>query len=199
MNYKDFSGEIRIRISDDQTRLAEWPERDLTFVDGRVKAMVDRVGTYVLVDMLGWTIEDVAAWTREDGGGMRGEMAHEVYDPRHESWEDFQTPETLAFRTLRTDAALHTMKCWPRYFRALLDGTKTFEIRQADRDFRVGDLLEEVEWDATLEPGSDGWGQDTGRRAIFRITYIMWGPAFGLEDGWVCMAIVPVSQPGGAP
>lgn len=36
---------------------------------------------------------------------------------------------------------VHKLKTWPVYFYAVTAGTKTFEIRKNDRDFRVGDVL----------------------------------------------------------
>ena len=48
---------------------------------------------------------------------------------------------------------IHALKCWPRFFEALADGSKTFEFRDAnDRAFEVGDLLQLYEW----EPGYAG-------------------------------------------
>ncbi|GAY70610.1 hypothetical protein FMV2238Y02_03340 [Streptococcus canis] len=41
----------------------------------------------------------------------------------------------------------HMLKCYPQYFKAVKDGTKPFECRYNDRDFKVGDelLLREYE------------------------------------------------------
>lgn len=42
---------------------------------------------------------------------------------------------------------VHELKTWPTYFRAVADGDKRFEIRKNDRDFRVGDFVELLEYD----------------------------------------------------
>lgn len=45
----------------------------------------------------------------------------------------------------------HTLKVVPPYFEALLDGTKTFEIRANDRAFQKGDRLVLWEFNARGE------------------------------------------------
>ncbi len=46
---------------------------------------------------------------------------------------------------------LHDLKVWHEYFDALKDGSKTFEVRKNDRDFKVGDTLNLREWDPVSE------------------------------------------------
>lgn len=46
-----------------------------------------------------------------------------------------------------TGAKVHELKTWPIYFLALVKGTKTFEIRENDRGFSVGDTLVLKEYD----------------------------------------------------
>lgn len=43
-------------------------------------------------------------------------------------------------------ARKHNLKTWPEYFEDVLHGVKKFEIRRDDRGFRVGDILELVEY-----------------------------------------------------
>lgn len=40
----------------------------------------------------------------------------------------------------------HELKIWPSFFNAVLDGTKTFELRHDDRDYKVRDILVLKEW-----------------------------------------------------
>jgi hypothetical protein len=45
----------------------------------------------------------------------------------------------------------HHLKSWPRFFRAIVAGERTHELRRNDRDFRVGDSLLLHEWDHDTE------------------------------------------------
>lgn len=42
---------------------------------------------------------------------------------------------------------LHTLKSWPKYFRAVASGERTHELRRDDRGYRVGDQLLLKEFD----------------------------------------------------
>lgn len=74
----------------------------------------------------------------------------------------------------------HELKTWPRFFAALLAGTKTFEVRPDDRGFRVGDSLHLREWHPRRE-------RYTGRECWATVSYILTG--FGVADGHVAMAL----------
>lgn len=80
---------------------------------------------------------------------------------------------------------VHRLKAWPEFYTALAAGTKTFEFRPNDRDFKVGDLLLLQEWrpprdtqdvlasikNAEAVQGSDVVGEYTGRELLARISY----------------------------
>lgn len=85
---------------------------------------------------------------------------------------------------------VHELKTWPEYFQAVWSGAKTFEVRKADRPFAVGDELDLREWDPET-------GEYTGSflSRIF-VTYVLRGPGFGVEDGFVVMGF---RMDGGAP
>lgn len=74
----------------------------------------------------------------------------------------------------------HTLKTWPQYFQAVERGDKTFEIRQNDRGFEVGDELELIEFDPREGAGL------TGRAIDCTVTYIT---TFEQRSGWVVMGI----------
>lgn len=71
----------------------------------------------------------------------------------------------------------HELKCWPQFFQATREGTKRFELRRNDRDFRVGDELLLKEWDPKAEYGSPADNTEpvgyTGREIKVRVDWIM--------------------------
>lgn len=53
-----------------------------------------------------------------------------------------------------TAPKVHRLKSWPRFFSAILEGSKTFDFRPAaDRIFEGGDYLQLHEWDPTCDAG----------------------------------------------
>ena len=77
---------------------------------------------------------------------------------------------------------IHCLKIWPEFFKAVVAGDKTFEIRKNDRRFRVGDVLVLEEFD----PKKCDY---TGEKSRAKITYVLEGGQFGLKSGFVCMGI----------
>ena len=74
----------------------------------------------------------------------------------------------------------HHIKILPTYFGDVASGVKKFEIRKADRNYKVGDVLRLCEW--TEENGY------TGREIEKTVTYILRGcPDYGLKDGYWIM------------
>lgn len=76
----------------------------------------------------------------------------------------------------------HELKVWPEYFDAIISGAKTFEFRDNDRGFNVGDEL-------VLRAWSPKTGDYIGLRTTRRVTYMLEGPAFGLPEGKVILAL----------
>lgn len=79
----------------------------------------------------------------------------------------------------------HHLKTWPPFFHEVCMGRKMFEVRKDDRDFQVGDTLVLEEW----EPANQEY---TGRITSAEVTYILRGPAFGIESGTLVMSIDPL-------
>ena len=70
----------------------------------------------------------------------------------------------------------HEIKIKPKYYAAVIAGMKTFELRENDRDYQVGDEVKLMEWD------EDGF---TGRYYTITITYVLKDvPAYGLAEGF---------------
>jgi hypothetical protein len=82
----------------------------------------------------------------------------------------------------------HTLKCLSPWFEALADGSKTFEVRWNDRDFRVGDELVIEHWEIKH--------QQVFGRLRFTVTYVYHGFGPGavkrdLQQGYVVLGIRP--------
>jgi uncharacterized protein YqfB (UPF0267 family) len=82
---------------------------------------------------------------------------------------------------------IHELKCWPEFFKPILTGEKTFELRDDDRGFRAGDILHLREWTK-----GDGY---TGREIKVEVTYLLCGLPW-LQAGYVAMGFRPVEQKG---
>ncbi len=68
------------------------------------------------------------------------------------------------------------IKIKPEYYKAVLSGLKTFEIRKDDRNYQVGDTVCLNEWDG---------GDYTGRYTKVTITYVLRDvPEYGLMPGY---------------
>lgn len=73
--------------------------------------------------------------------------------------------------------AKHELKILPEYLEAVVDGSKTFEIRKNDRNFSVGDTICLNEFDGT---------KMTGRWTERVVTYIT---DYEQKDGYVVMGM----------
>ena len=84
----------------------------------------------------------------------------------------------------------HRVKCWPKYFEPFVDGKKTYELRKNDRDYQVGHLFVNNEWDPET-------GRYTGRTSgKYEITHILGSEDFpdAIGDGYVALSLVPVGD-----
>ena len=76
---------------------------------------------------------------------------------------------------------IHELKIWPEYYKAVRDGRKTFEIRNNDRNFKIGDYLTLKEYD----PETANY---TGEELTVSVPYIMDNQPF-VPEGFVVMSI----------
>lgn len=73
----------------------------------------------------------------------------------------------------------HDLKCDTEYYFKVVNDVKKFELRKNDRGFKIGDI---VFLNETVN------GELTGRRSDgFEIEYILYGPIYGLAEGWCIM------------
>lgn len=77
---------------------------------------------------------------------------------------------------------IHELKCLPEYFKSIKDGTKTFEIRHNDRDFKDGDILKINEWYNDIY---------TGDSVLVIVTYVLGSNTFSIaiKDGYCVLGI----------
>ena len=75
----------------------------------------------------------------------------------------------------------HKLKILPEYYDSVCDGSKTFEVRKKDRDFRVGDSIE-------LREYSEKEKEYTGRNVDVSICYVLDDPVY-CKDGYVIFGI----------
>ena len=98
---------------------------------------------------------------------------------------------------------VHTVKCYPEFFKALADGSKPFEVRENDRPYAAGDILAVNEFlpeedPYTMRSGTENGGEKfrraadggyySGKCALFRITYVLDDPRF-CKDGMVVLGL----------
>lgn len=87
----------------------------------------------------------------------------------------------------RRDQKHHQIKCWPDYFTPTQNGDKPFEVREDDRNYRVGDLLIIREWNPETEEFTD-------RVAIRKITYKLQGGQLGIKDSYCVLGIKTIEE-----
>ena len=86
---------------------------------------------------------------------------------------------------------LHELKIHPRFFDAVKNGIKTFEVRRNDRPFAVGDTLLLQEFDPAYSYDDDVDTGYTGRECAIAVTYILDDPQY-CPEGHVILGIKAV-------
>ena len=78
--------------------------------------------------------------------------------------------------------AVHYLKIKEEYYRDVMIGLKTFELRKNDRDFQVGDILMLIKLDDK--------GNETDQVIRKKVTYILKDcPQYGLKEGYAILGI----------
>jgi len=75
---------------------------------------------------------------------------------------------------------IHELKIKNEYLLAVIDGSKTFELRKDDRDYKVGDYLH-------LQGYHNG--KYNHLETVKEITYIYRGGEYGLEKGFAILGL----------
>ena len=81
----------------------------------------------------------------------------------------------------------HVLKCWSVYWDAIERGDKNFEVRRDDRGFQKGDTLVLRRFNRDRYVYEFDNGQYRELRRI--VSYILTGGQFGIEPGYVVMAL----------
>lgn len=98
-----------------------------------------------------------------------------------------RSPAAPGSASLNRGSQCHYLKTWPAFYEEVARGWKPFECRKADRDFQTRDTLWLEEWN----PEAKAY---TGRRCAREVTYILRGPAFGVEAGWVVLGLATPNE-----
>lgn len=78
----------------------------------------------------------------------------------------------------------HELKCASQYYNAIKEGRKTAEIRENDRDYQTGDILELRE----VEHKTGNYVSDNRNERIYLdITHVLAGRPY-LPDGYVMLS-----------
>lgn len=81
---------------------------------------------------------------------------------------------------------IHVLKIEDKYFKEVIAGTKTFEIRLNDRNYTVGDLIHFVNTDKKEFKNYDN--------NLFEITYIFSKSEFGLQNNYCVFSIRKINK-----
>ncbi len=84
------------------------------------------------------------------------------------------------------EMTIHELKILPEYFQAVFNGTKPFEIRKNDRDYKVGDILKLCLW----WPDSQVFSPNC--ILYVEITYIS---KYQQQEGWAVLGIKECEVP----
>lgn len=91
---------------------------------------------------------------------------------------------------------IHELKIKEEYYRAIIDGNKTFELRKNDRDYREGDLIQFNDDLFSPEKISNYYITEKyypqPSETLFQITYILKDVSYGLDKDYCILGIKQV-------
>ena len=90
----------------------------------------------------------------------------------------------------------HVLKTWPAFFDAVQRGEKSFEVRRDDRGFQKGDVLvlQRTESNSAYSSVDVDYGGNVSHEIRRRIAYVLTGGQFGIQPGYVVMALEPLTE-----
>lgn len=86
----------------------------------------------------------------------------------------------------------HELKLLTKYFNDVESGLKTFELRQNDRDFQLGDILilkDYYQCDTDYKDGIYTPPHYTNKQIEKKVVYILEGGKYGLQEGYVILGL----------
>ena len=84
---------------------------------------------------------------------------------------------------------IHQLKIQKKFFKEILSGNKTFEVRKKDRDFHVNDYLALNELEDPDKLDSNSY-PETGRSILVLVDYILDDPEY-CKEGYLIMGFRP--------
>lgn len=97
---------------------------------------------------------------------------------------DEEKMNNIPSKTQESGQKVHQIRVGTTFFEDIVSGKKNFTIRKNDRDYKVGDILEKLEF-------ADG--RNTGRSVRLLVTYMV-EEFTGLEDGYCIMGTSLVNE-----
>lgn len=87
----------------------------------------------------------------------------------------------------------HTLKVWPVFWDVLESGTKNFEVRLNDRQFQAGDYIQFMRTHPERLNEVDLTFHECHNAINRRITFVLAGGQFGIDDEYCVLALEPVT------
>lgn len=85
----------------------------------------------------------------------------------------------------------HELKTLPVFFKEILSGNKTAEMRRDDKCFQKGDIVTLREYDPKKHALTDCCY--TGQEILVEITHVLHGEEWGIKDGYAMLSFKKIS------